>query len=364
MSSDRWFRPVDTTVGPDGAFYIADWYDFNLSHTNPKDRSQWYTPSRDDGRIWRVAAKGEKPFEKPFDKAANAAQSTRLDRRGRPSQSSERMVPPRGLADFGRTPRRVARPRAQAEVCRRIGRSLGPRSALGDPSLRRIRRCVRGTRRSGHPGRIRPRLDGPLVGRQTTRLEQNVADLLRLAKSDPSVIVRSQLACTAKRLPAHDALPIAPALVEHDEDAADPNVPLLIWWAIESKAASDRDAVLSLLDRPQTWQRPIVRDVLVERLARRYMAAEQTAVTRPAHGSCSTPRRRPTPRGSSPAWRRSSPAITSTTPAGAARPAAGKSADAPRHRRKLCPRAPPGLATRPAKVARRAKDAIRNKTND
>jgi putative heme-binding domain-containing protein len=47
----------------------------------------------------------------------------------------------------------------------------------------------------------------------------------------------------------------------------------LIWWAIESKAASDRDAVLALVERPETWKRAIVRDVIVERLARRYVAA-------------------------------------------------------------------------------------------
>src|SRR5947207_6887379 len=52
---DIWFRPVDMTVGPDGALYIADWYDYNISHSNPKNRSQWYMPSRDDGRVWRVA---------------------------------------------------------------------------------------------------------------------------------------------------------------------------------------------------------------------------------------------------------------------------------------------------------------------
>src|SRR6266446_3998633 len=60
-SSDRWFRPVKSLVGPDGALYVADWYDYNIAHTNPKDRSQWYIPSRDTGRIWRVIPEGTKP---------------------------------------------------------------------------------------------------------------------------------------------------------------------------------------------------------------------------------------------------------------------------------------------------------------
>src|SRR5580704_16751691 len=67
-------------------------------------------------------------------------------------------------------------------------------------------------------------------------------------------------------------MPIAAALFEHDEDAADPHVPLLIWWAIESKMATDFDVLLPFFERPETWRRPIVRNVLVERIARRYMA--------------------------------------------------------------------------------------------
>ncbi len=60
-STDRWFRPVKGLVGPDGALYVADWYDYNISHTDPKDRSKWYMPSRDTGRIWRVVPEGSRP---------------------------------------------------------------------------------------------------------------------------------------------------------------------------------------------------------------------------------------------------------------------------------------------------------------
>ena len=48
-STDRWFRPVDIKVGPDGCIYLADWYDTRLSHVSPVD--DW---SKTDGRIYRV----------------------------------------------------------------------------------------------------------------------------------------------------------------------------------------------------------------------------------------------------------------------------------------------------------------------
>src|SRR6185369_12867536 len=68
--------------------------------------------------------------------------------------------------------------------------------------------------------------------------------LVRLAKEDPSPVVRNQLACSCKRLPAADALPIVHQLLRRDEDVKDPQIPLLLWWAMEAKAVSDRDAVL------------------------------------------------------------------------------------------------------------------------
>jgi putative heme-binding domain-containing protein len=267
VSSDRWFRPVDTIVGPDGAFYIADWYDINLSHSNPKNRSQWYTPSRDDGRIWRVSAKGEKPFDKPqtpLNQLASADVAALLNhpnewyRREAWRILGERRdasLVPALKQKFAAASDEVS----ALETLWAIDLSGGLSDAFAERALE-------------HPAEYVRAWTVRLLGDAQHVSNQVSADLLRLAKTDPSVIVRSQLACTAKRLPAHDALPIAAALVEHDEDAADPNVPLLIWWAIESKAATDRDAVLALLGRPATWQRPIVRDVLVERLARRYMA--------------------------------------------------------------------------------------------
>jgi putative heme-binding domain-containing protein len=55
---DRWFRPVELKLGPDGALYIADFYDciigyYEVPLTHPRR-------DRERGRIWRVSYKGTK----------------------------------------------------------------------------------------------------------------------------------------------------------------------------------------------------------------------------------------------------------------------------------------------------------------
>ncbi len=57
------FRPVDVKQGPDGAIYIADWYNPIIQHGEVDFRD----PRRDHthGRIWRVTAKGRPLVPRP-----------------------------------------------------------------------------------------------------------------------------------------------------------------------------------------------------------------------------------------------------------------------------------------------------------
>src|SRR5436853_6707898 len=51
-SDDPWFRPVDIKLGPDGALYVADFYNRIIGHYEvPLDHPG---RDRDKGRIWRI----------------------------------------------------------------------------------------------------------------------------------------------------------------------------------------------------------------------------------------------------------------------------------------------------------------------
>ena len=63
-SSHQAFRPIDVKMGPDGAIYIADWYNPIIQHGEVDFRDE----RRDHvhGRIWRITAK-DRPLVKPID---------------------------------------------------------------------------------------------------------------------------------------------------------------------------------------------------------------------------------------------------------------------------------------------------------
>jgi putative membrane-bound dehydrogenase-like protein len=58
-TSDGWFMPVSEQVGPDGALWIADWYDKYPCYQNALADPEGV--DRERGRIWRVVYVGKEP---------------------------------------------------------------------------------------------------------------------------------------------------------------------------------------------------------------------------------------------------------------------------------------------------------------
>ncbi len=257
---DQWFRPVDITSGPDGAIYVADMYEQRIDH------SSHYAGriDRTNGRVYRLKAKDAAPL-KPF----NYAKLSGLE-----------LVALLGHAD------KWHRQTALRLLGDRKDKSLIPllREMIAKETGQLALEALWAIHLSGGLAdeTALKTLDhaDPFVRLWTARLlcdEKKVSpDLARKladrARREGDVEARSQFACSARRLPAKDALPIVRELLAHDEDAADIHVPLLLWWAVESKCASDADAVLALFTDKGLWERPMVRP-LTERLMRRFAQA-------------------------------------------------------------------------------------------
>jgi putative membrane-bound dehydrogenase-like protein len=67
-STDTWFRPVNLTLGPDGALYVVDFYRevIETPLSLPDDiKKKLNLESRGRGRIWRIVPEGTRPVPKP-----------------------------------------------------------------------------------------------------------------------------------------------------------------------------------------------------------------------------------------------------------------------------------------------------------
>ncbi len=68
-SEDPWFRPVNFTIGPDGAIYMLDYYRLVIEHpewmSQARSSEQELNAGRDKGRIYRIVPEKGLPFVRP-----------------------------------------------------------------------------------------------------------------------------------------------------------------------------------------------------------------------------------------------------------------------------------------------------------
>lgn len=261
-SSDPWFRPVDIKTGPDGAVYVADWYDPALSHVHNAEGKM----EMERGRIYRLRARNVRP-SKPED--LSKKNTPELVDALRSRNRWTRQTAQRVLAD-----RRDAR--FEAEALFRLQDGPAALEGLWAINQAGMAHAVN-VKAFEHPD--------PYVRLWAVRLvcdageiaSNNISALESLAVRETKAEVRSQIASSARRLKASECLRLIKPLLMVEEDANDAYIPLLLWWAIESKSEKDSQAVLELFADRALWDDAIVKRHILERLMRRFAIAGDAA---------------------------------------------------------------------------------------
>jgi len=117
---DRWFRPADVAVAPDGSLFVTDWYDPGVGGHNMQDMER--------GRLFRLAPPGEKYVVPKFDVTTPEGAVAAL---ASPSQSV-RYLAFKALQQMGRKSLGALRNMAQDANPRMRARALWLMARVGD----------------------------------------------------------------------------------------------------------------------------------------------------------------------------------------------------------------------------------------
>lgn len=256
-SDDITFRPIDIQVGPDGAVYVADMCEEFIAH------GQHFQGQidPDSGRVYRLRSETPPDFQPPNFNELTTEQL--VDTLAHPDkwyrQTALRLIADRQDKSVVERLRRIVAEQSGDEA-RDAFWALNVLGQLDDSlALKTL----------SHANWAVRFWTVRLLGDRREVSEPIAHALADRAGDESNVEVRAQLACTARRLSAESAIPILKPLLAYDEDADDPFIPLLLWWALETQTSSDLDTVIALFDEPNFWQSRLVAAGITQKMSRR-----------------------------------------------------------------------------------------------
>jgi len=281
QANDTWFAPSDCVMGPDGAVYIADWYDQRTAHPDPD--ASW---DRTNGRIYRLrwgAARQSHPVDPQSLSNDELIQWI--------SSSSEwkvrrarRILAERGdrngkRAVIGQLTKNLRRADDEWIVLQMLWTLHVLGGLDGELQLELLQHQTAAVRGWA----IRLLVDEMTVSdsregeHRTAPASPRLNRLAEIAGSDTSPVVIRQLASAARRMPAAECILLARQIAGRSEFLDDPCIPLLTWWAIEYHAISSVEEVLAAFTDSEAWRLPLIRDFILGRLMRRFAGGGSSA---------------------------------------------------------------------------------------
>ncbi len=254
FANDPWFRGVDIRSGPDGGVFISDWCDLGECHDHDGIH-------RTSGRIYKVTYGSPKP--PPVADVAKLSNAElvklQLHRNDWYVRAARRNLQERAAA--GKSMKAVHAALAklferEKEVPHKL-RALWALYVTGGTDEALLRRLLGHESEHVRTWAVRLLTDAGAPSPQTQ------AEFVRLAGKDSSGLVRLFLASALQRLPVVSRAALAEALLSHGEDAADHNLPLMIWYGVEPLAVAQPTRAVALAASSRI---PLVRQFLARRL--------------------------------------------------------------------------------------------------
>jgi putative membrane-bound dehydrogenase-like protein len=235
-SNDFNFTAVTLRAAPDGSMVFSDWYDRQKCHSRQSEI--W---DRSNGRLYRVRYQGWKPWrEQP----------------GMWSPENTLELQLQENAWLSRMARRKAAEQAQAIQANAalVKKAVGLVEEKGTPT-ETVLRVMWWMHCAGVDPALTPKVREnaePYVRFWDVQLKAEkpgtapVAELLESAKSDPSPVVRLAVTSALQRIPNEKRWEVVEALLRHEEDNADHNLPQMVWFAIEPAVPEAPERALAL----------------------------------------------------------------------------------------------------------------------
>jgi putative membrane-bound dehydrogenase-like protein len=259
FSQDPWFRGMHAKYGPDGGVYISDWSDVGECHDNKEEQID-----RTSGRIFKIVYEKSVRFRSNLAQLADGklavlqthpnewrARHARRILQERAASGKLDRTELNGIFDspeageYNKDPVVRLRFLLTKHVTAELSADTLSGLINGDPSEQIRAHTVL------------------LAVERHAALPATLAALKSAAARDNSQFVRSHLASALQHIPLDDRWPIAEALVAHAEDANDPNLPLMYWYAVEPLVPRNVRKSIELLPSVQI---PLVRQFMTRRI--------------------------------------------------------------------------------------------------
>jgi putative membrane-bound dehydrogenase-like protein len=266
FANDSWFRGLALTCGPDGGVYLSDWCDTGECHNYDKVQPR--------GRIYKVTFGQPRPAKVDLAKLSDEELvKLQLHRNDWWVRHARRLLQERAAA--GKLSDRIGpllfkMLSEQRDVTRQL-RALWALHVTGQLDPIALQAVLDNPHPALRAWAVRLLLEKPRESVSVSR------QLLELARTETAAPVRLALASGLQRLsrdPLHWG--IAERLAARGEDAADPYLPLMLWYGIEPLVPADPERAVALLTKARI---PLVRQYVARRLESTPRGLEMLATT-------------------------------------------------------------------------------------